>query len=159
MKALLSTCMLIVMLASCARAPHDERNEPGAVQTGVSAAHWLANVRAAHASADAALTVQARDAALTGLQALAAGAPPSAFSARDGASVRRDLHAHAARLALDLERFELAHALIRQGLTLEGSDPFRTQLLLLDVETQRALRNSAAEAAALRAARSALALE
>jgi hypothetical protein len=159
MRTLLSTWMLIVMLAACARAPHDEREEPAALQTGVSAAQWLANVRAAHASADAAHTAQARGAALTALQALAAGAAPGALSARDGATVRRDLHAHAARLALDLERFELANALIRQGLTLEGSDPFRTQLLLLDVETQRALRDTAAEAAALRAARSVLARE
>jgi len=140
MKILVTTLALIVALAACA-------------------APLLASVGAAHANADGALTAEAREAALTSLQTLASGPAHGALSAQDSAKVRRDLYAHAARVALDLERFEVASRLIQQGLALEGSDPFRTQLLLLDVETQRALRDTAAEAAAVRAARNALALE
>jgi len=158
MKTLLSALTLIIALAACAKAP-DAHDEPPNSQQSATAGAWLASVGAAHAKADGALTPEAREAALTSLQTLAAGTAHRALSAQDGAKVRRDLYAHAARVALDLERFEVARALIQQGLALEGSDPFRTQLLLLDVETQRALHDTAAEAAALGAARRALALE
>jgi hypothetical protein len=158
MKALVTTLALFVALAACAKAP-DERDEPPTTQKSTNAGPWLASVGAAHANADGALTAEAREAALTSLQTLASGPAHGALSVQESAKVRRDLYAHAARVALDLERFEAASTLIQQGLALEGSDPFRTQLLLLDVETQRALRDTAAETAAVRAARNALALE
>jgi len=158
MKAFRAALTLIFALAACAKAP-DQPDEPADSPQSAAAGSWLARVGAAHANADGALTAEAREAALSTLQTLATGVAPGALSTPDGAKVRRSLYAHAARVALDLQRFEAANALIRQGLALEGSDPFRTQLLLLDVEAQRALRSGAAEAAALRAARSALALE
>lgn len=158
MKTWPSALTLILALAACAKAP-DARDEPPDRPRPTDAGAWLASVGAAHANADGALTPEAREAALTSLRTLAAGAAHGALSAQEGAKVRRDLYAHAARVALDLGRFEAASTLIQQGLALEGSDPFRTQLLLLDVETQRARHDTAAEAAALRAARDALALE
>lgn len=158
MKILLAVLTLILALAACAKAPDPRDESPDGPQS-TSARAFLASVGAAHAKADRALTDQAREAALTSLKTLAVGTAHGALSAQDSAKVRRDLYAHAARVALDLERFEAASALIQQGLALEGNDPFRTQLLLLDVETQRALHDTAAEAAAVRAAQEALARE
>jgi hypothetical protein len=119
----------------------------------VSAGAWLGKLRAAHATADTASGAEAQSRALDELSALAGQAAPVGVAAADAAAMRRDLYGRAARLALALERFTDADALLARGLALEGRDPFRTQLLLLTVEAQRALGNEAAAREAERRAR------
>jgi hypothetical protein len=113
-----------------------------------SAAVWLGQARAAHAAGE-----------LAGLRALAASNVPSAIAAEDAASVKRGLYAHAAKRALELGLAQDAERLVQDGLALAGRDPFRTQLLLLDVEVQRAFGNTVGEATAQRAARLDLGLD
>lgn len=148
--------LVVLLLGACAQAPRDEPSGP--VVTHVSARAWLDNVRGVHEAADSATTAEARAIALDGLRMLADRAVPDGVPAADAASMRRDLYGRAARLALLLERFTDAEALIERGLDIEdtGRDPFHTQLLLLSVETQRALGNEAAAREAERRARAEL---
>lgn len=72
------------------------------------------------------------------LRALATETAPDPVSSADAAAMRRHLLGRAARLALTIERPAQAAELIQQGLALAGHDPFRSQLLVLAVEAQRA---------------------
>lgn len=156
--------LILLLLWGCAKAREPEAEPPRtkavtASSDDVAARRWLETVRAAHAKADAAVSQADKDVALSGLRAAIASTLPDAVAQNDADRARKSLYAHAARLALDLDRTADANALIREGLALRGTDPFRSQLLLLDVETQRALGHRAAEAAAVEAARRDLALE
>jgi len=149
-------CMVLVLLFShaCARAPEAEPSELRVEHERAGA--WVDKLRAAHANADTATTAEARADALHQLRTLAAQAAPASVAADDAASMRRDLYGRAARLALTLGRAPDARELIERGLSLEGRDPFHTQLLVLAVETHRALGDEAAAREAERAARAAL---
>jgi hypothetical protein len=147
--------LMILFVGACAQAPHDEPSGPTIAR--FSAGAWLGKLHAAHAAADAASSVEAQASALDALSALASEAAPESVAAADAAAMRRDLYGRAARLALRLGRFEDAEALIQRGLDLEGRDPFHTQLLLLSVETRRALGDEPAARQAEQRAREELA--
>jgi hypothetical protein len=91
--------------------------------------------------------------AFEALRTFAAKTPPSSVTSSDAASTRRDLYGRAARFALNLAKPQDAQRLIEQGLQLGGRNAYRVQLLLLSVETHRALGNNAAAETAERAAR------
>jgi hypothetical protein len=143
--------LMILFVGACARAPHDEPS--GHTIAQVSAGAWLGKLHAAHAAADAATSAEAQASALDVLSALGSEAAPEGVAAADAAAMRRDLYGRAARLALRLGRFEDAEALIQRGLGLDGRDPFHTQLLVLSVETRRALGDEPAAREAERIAR------
>lgn len=146
MRALL---VMVFLLQACAQAPREEPSQ----LTPPPATEWLSKLRAAHSAADTASSTEARTSALEVLRALADEAAPSAVSSGDAAAMRRDLYGRAARLALALDRPVDAKGLIEAGLLLDGRDPFRSQLLVLSVETQRALGDEAAALEAERLAR------
>lgn len=146
----------IVLLAACAKAP-DGGDDTPAVRHRAGA--WLAHVREAHAAADAADTPPLRQQALAALRMLASGAAPQALPPAETDSVRRDLYAHAAQLALELRYFQLAEELASEGLSLEGSDPFRIQLLIVAAQAYHALGHAQAEAKALQLAREELGVD
>lgn len=163
------TALLLLIAAGCAQAPHEPEEEQ-AVRHSVSdqaqapapenaASAWLADVRAAHGVADGARERAEKAAALATLRTAIAQPIPLAVAQDDATRVRRDLYTHAAQLALDLELAADADALIRDGLALPGSDPFRAQLLLLAVEVRRAQHDTDGEAKALQAARTELGLK
>ena len=155
MRALI-VCVVLV-LAACAKAPDSSPEAPAERRASTGA--WLGTVRSAHAAADAANTLELRQQALAALRVLASGNVPEAIVPDEAASLRRDLYAHAVRLALDLKYLQLAESLTSDGLALEGNDPFRTQLLILAAETYRALGHAEAEAKALALARQDLGLD
>ena len=148
---------LVLSFAACAKAP--ERIDEAPAQRSQAVGEWLRTVRTAHANTDAARSAELKSDALRALRELAGAAVPPAVTAHDAASVRRDLYARAARVALDLAQVEEAAALTRDGLAHEGSDPCRTQLLPLAAAVERAQQNGPGEAAALRAARESLGLQ
>jgi hypothetical protein len=152
MRALLHGCVLLVLLTvSCAKAP--EPSDEGPVERNGAIGAWLSTVRAAHAAADGANTLELRRQTLTVLRMLASGAAPEALPSTDTNNVRRALYAHAARMALELKYFDLAEELTRDGLALEGEDPFRTQLLILAARAYHVLGHAEAEAQMLQLAR------
>ena len=151
---------LSLVLAACAQAPGEapSGSPPAPVRRASPADDWLDVVRVAHDWADEEGTPQDRADAQEALLGIADRPSPSALAPGDALSVRRDLYVRAARLALDRQSYDEAGAIVQRGLALEGSDPFRSQLLLMAVETARARRDPKAELEALRRAREDLGL-